>query len=854
MTVAGILLPSLRVPSALCHFVRPPPTIAVPLGSQLSRGQLGWGFNRGGMSGCLIRGSKCGKLPTWTTRLTKFWTTNPASPVRFVLAHRRQTASRIGDNRFGAMGMRTDDLEHSNPEVGWECRAEVVVEPPSPFPSSVPGQDTGPCPPAFAHIACPLTNPLKDTPFEFTKPRADAMSLFVSPLSHLSSCNNVPPEPLTTSIMVWATRLAIVPLKPLPSSTVQPEITLPAPFTTPEITVLPHQIVPATIPPPPPSQQRSSKNWCENGVPSWEPSQSTVVQSPTFPLRKKGWPGSASSQPHGLNRCLSVQLRTIFVAVRASALMWGGIGMKTKWGKPTFMFNLFPLPPSRPRPIRVATVWARPPKSWEAAQLPETVYDATVRGDGSIYMPNGPVTAHAGLRDVVQIINNRVLCFDPVETDGTEAFVEHGFLPPGSKRYKDKRFIFDRVFDRDATQQDVCEAMSKPLSTNVLDGFNATVFAYGKSTMKRFATSSPNLVNPRRGGLQIREDKLVEASGLTELHPASVHEVKQIVLLGNTRRTQSPTNANETSPRSHAILQVHVTQSSCTANVAEERTVAALLIIDLAGSELEELSATSPAVAASSLVSSSSHSEETHFDDTHDALIYAERAASVKTKRRRRGFGGRTKPEKAAWSSPSPRSSLHHPRSRVLPTCSTSLPLHRVVLPEQALKATGKRPCSSRMDSGFLKSNGSATSVSPLSDQCASVDAPSENVSTGGIKPTSALRVPKVRDACPDGPTKRIPAAPRSFGNKPGRRRSNIGPMGKRVRRRSSLIPQLPQDTNASITNGPKRALMESPARRSPGKPKRLSLLSARLGATGKPRRPSTLSLLGDASAVDLSV
>lgn len=54
-------------------------------------------------------------------------------------------------------------------------------------------------------------------------------------------------------------------------------------------------------------------------------------------------------------------------------------------------------------------------------------------------------------------------------------------MPPGSKRYKDKRFIFDRVLDHDSTQQGVYESTSKPLLQNVLDGFNATVFAYGVS-------------------------------------------------------------------------------------------------------------------------------------------------------------------------------------------------------------------------------------------------------------------------------------------------------------------------------------------------------------------------------------
>lgn len=52
-------------------------------------------------------------------------------------------------------------------------------------------------------------------------------------------------------------------------------------------------------------------------------------------------------------------------------------------------------------------------------------------------------------------------------------------MPPGTKRYKDRRFMFDRVFSHEARQQDVYEATSQPLLKGLLDGFNATVFAYG---------------------------------------------------------------------------------------------------------------------------------------------------------------------------------------------------------------------------------------------------------------------------------------------------------------------------------------------------------------------------------------
>jgi len=79
----------------------------------------------------------------------------------------------------------------------------------------------------------------------------------------------------------------------------------------------------------------------------------------------------------------------------------------------------------------------------------------------------------------VQIVDDRILTFDPDEKDKVKAFVERGFLPPGTKRYKDKRFMFDKVFNHEARQQDVYESTAQPLLNGVLDGYNATVFAYG---------------------------------------------------------------------------------------------------------------------------------------------------------------------------------------------------------------------------------------------------------------------------------------------------------------------------------------------------------------------------------------
>jgi kinesin family member 18/19 len=123
----------------------------------------------------------------------------------------------------------------------------------------------------------------------------------------------------------------------------------------------------------------------------------------------------------------------------------------------------------------------RPPSAREAAKLPGLVYDTTFRGEGALSLPERPSTSYSSVREVVQVIDDRILTFDPAEPDQAKAFVERGFLPPGSKRYKDRRFMFDRVFRPESSQQEVYDATSRPLLQRLLDGFNTTVFAYGVS-------------------------------------------------------------------------------------------------------------------------------------------------------------------------------------------------------------------------------------------------------------------------------------------------------------------------------------------------------------------------------------
>ena len=88
-------------------------------------------------------------------------------------------------------------------------------------------------------------------------------------------------------------------------------------------------------------------------------------------------------------------------------------------------------------------------------------------------------------------------------------------------------------------------------------------------------------------GLMLREDshQAVSVTGLSSHHPHNVQEVMDMIVRGNEFRTMSPTEANATSSRSHAVLQINISQKERNADVNEPHTMATLSIIDLAGSE-----------------------------------------------------------------------------------------------------------------------------------------------------------------------------------------------------------------------------------------------------------------------------
>ncbi|RPA87584.1 kinesin-domain-containing protein [Ascobolus immersus RN42] len=371
------------------------------------------------------------------------------------------------------------------------------------------------------------------------------------------------------------------------------------------------------------------------------------------------------------------------------------------------------------------TVRVRPFTIREAAQIPRCDDSPAFFGDGSLAATPQPKITSKGIRKVIKVIDDRVLVFDPPEDNPLARFGKQ-ILGPQGKRVKDMRFGFDKIFDEDATQEEVYQATSQKLLDNVLDGFNATVFAYGATGCGKTHTISGTKQHPgiifltmrelyekmdalkhdkdieltlsyleiynetirdllvpggSKQGLALREDanKTIAVAGLSTHKPAGVDEVMDMILEGNANRTVSPTDANAVSSRSHAVLQINISQRDRTAGLSENHMFSTLSIIDLAGSErasvtknrgdrlLEGANINRSLLALGNCINALCENKKgnhipyrdskltrllkfslggncktvmivcvspssQHYDETHNTLKYADRAKKIKTK------------------------------------------------------------------------------------------------------------------------------------------------------------------------------------------------------------------------------
>ena len=74
-------------------------------------------------------------------------------------------------------------------------------------------------------------------------------------------------------------------------------------------------------------------------------------------------------------------------------------------------------------------------------------------GDGSLSANPVPQFSSKGIRRVVQVVDDRVLVFDPLEENPIAQYSKT--IVAGGRKTKDMRYAFDRVFDENCSQEDV---------------------------------------------------------------------------------------------------------------------------------------------------------------------------------------------------------------------------------------------------------------------------------------------------------------------------------------------------------------------------------------------------------------
>ncbi|XVF11678.1 hypothetical protein REPUB_Repub08aG0048000 [Reevesia pubescens] len=224
-----------------------------------------------------------------------------------------------------------------------------------------------------------------------------------------------------------------------------------------------------------------------------------------------------------------------------------------------------------------------------------------------------------GSRCCVKIVNKRDVYL-------TEFANENDYLR--LKRLRGRHFTFDASFPDSTSQHEVYTTTTSELVEAVLQGRNGSVFCYGAtgagktytmlgtvdnpgvmvlaikdlftkirqrscdgnhlvhlSYLEVYNETVRDLLSPGRP-LVLREDKQgIVAAGITQYRAYSTDEVMALLQRGNQNRTTEPTRANETSSRSHAILQVVVEYRVKDASINVINRVGKLSLIDLAGSE-----------------------------------------------------------------------------------------------------------------------------------------------------------------------------------------------------------------------------------------------------------------------------
>lgn len=271
-----------------------------------------------------------------------------------------------------------------------------------------------------------------------------------------------------------------------------------------------------------------------------------------------------------------------------------------------------------------------------AAQMDRDVGEASSSGRGHVetdqrilvavrVRPSTQKERKASPTDAVTVLDRRYIVVADRVNDKNDALRGH--------RSRERKFVFDLALDGRDKQETLYTLTVQNLIPGVLDGYNATVFAYGATGAGKTYTmigtpTQPGVMvqtlaelfdriedgdDPHNEGMEftvvfsylevynevirdlltpgddldVREDPLqgICVPGITEYEAISAEEIMDLLRRGNRNRTQEATGANAYSSRSHAVLQVRIEQRDRSPGVEDTVRIGKLSLVDLAGSE-----------------------------------------------------------------------------------------------------------------------------------------------------------------------------------------------------------------------------------------------------------------------------
>ncbi|GLT44212.1 hypothetical protein SLA2020_181230 [Shorea laevis] len=233
-----------------------------------------------------------------------------------------------------------------------------------------------------------------------------------------------------------------------------------------------------------------------------------------------------------------------------------------------------------------------------------------------------PLTERECGRSIVRVNEEKeVIVLDPD--------VSKDYLDRNHNRTRERKYCFDHAFGPQSTNLDVYQKCISTIISGVVQGLNATIFAYGstgsgktytmvgtrddpglmvlslhtvfdliksdKSSDEFEVTCSYlevyneviyDLLEKSSGPLELREDpeQGLIVAGLRCIKVHSADKILELLNLGNSRRKTESTEANATSSRSHAVLEINVRRKQ--RNKYRNQVMRGkLALVDLAGSE-----------------------------------------------------------------------------------------------------------------------------------------------------------------------------------------------------------------------------------------------------------------------------